>query len=200
MNYLVIYNSLINRAKLRKTVYGYSEKHHVIPKCLGGSNEPENIVVLTAEEHYLAHQLLVRIHPDEPKILYAAVMLCFSPTDRRINNKVYGWLKKKLAVTQSEKFKGRSWSSEQNENRAKTVRAQWADPEFRAKRCESMRGRKWSDSSKSARSDSMKGKLTNMKSNGRKWTAEQKLKLSETMKRKFAQNKLLKGIENAIVC
>jgi hypothetical protein len=40
------------------------ERHHVIPKCMGGSNREENLVYLTAKEHFIAHKLLVRVHPD----------------------------------------------------------------------------------------------------------------------------------------
>lgn len=40
---------------------GYTEKHHVIPKAFGGSNEKSNIVVLTGREHYICHRLLVRM-------------------------------------------------------------------------------------------------------------------------------------------
>jgi hypothetical protein len=42
---------------------GYSEKHHIIPKSLGGSDAPENIVRLSAREHYICHLLLTKIHP-----------------------------------------------------------------------------------------------------------------------------------------
>jgi len=71
MDHLKIYNSIIekaqlaNRKKLRKNQLGYVyyEKHHIMPKCLGGSNEPENLVLLTAREHYICHKLLTYIYP-----------------------------------------------------------------------------------------------------------------------------------------
>ena len=34
---------------------GYTENHHIIPKCLGGSNLEENLVNLTAREHFVCH-------------------------------------------------------------------------------------------------------------------------------------------------
>ncbi len=71
MNYEKIYSQMVERAKSRILV-GYQEKHHIIPKCMGGNNESENIVALTAEEHYLVHLLLVRIYPDNIKLVYAA--------------------------------------------------------------------------------------------------------------------------------
>jgi hypothetical protein len=33
-------------------------KHHIIPKYLGGSNDPSNIILLTVEEHANAHKEL----------------------------------------------------------------------------------------------------------------------------------------------
>jgi hypothetical protein len=38
---------------------GYFEKHHIIPKSMGGTNTKDNIVFLTAEDHFRCHKLLV---------------------------------------------------------------------------------------------------------------------------------------------
>lgn len=58
--YTRIYYQIIDRAKIR-TVSGYVEKHHIIPKSLGGSNNKSNIVSLTAKEHFICHMLLIRM-------------------------------------------------------------------------------------------------------------------------------------------
>jgi hypothetical protein len=70
MDYQKIYDQIIGRAQNR-ILEGYKEKHHVIPKCLGGSDGKENIIELTAREHFLCHKLLVKIHPFNPRLLYA---------------------------------------------------------------------------------------------------------------------------------
>lgn len=62
MNYQLIYNQLIERAKTR-VLTCYKEKHHITPKCMGGLDVPENLVFLTGREHFLAHWLLCRIYP-----------------------------------------------------------------------------------------------------------------------------------------
>ena len=59
MNYEAHYNKLIARGQNRE-LEDYKEKHHIVPRCMGGSNKKENLVYLTAEEHYVAHQLLVK--------------------------------------------------------------------------------------------------------------------------------------------
>lgn len=61
MNYLNIYHRLVkNRQENLLSTSEYGENHHIIPVCMGGSNEDVNIVRLTAKEHYVAHHLLWR--------------------------------------------------------------------------------------------------------------------------------------------
>jgi len=55
------YNNLINKALIRSSIDGYTEKHHIIPKSLGGSNKKDNLVVLTAREHFICHWLLIKM-------------------------------------------------------------------------------------------------------------------------------------------
>lgn len=58
--YFKYYYSIIDRAKSR-VINGYKETHHIIPKSLGGSNDKENLVDLTAREHFICHLLLTKI-------------------------------------------------------------------------------------------------------------------------------------------
>jgi len=100
MDYQKHYYTLILRSKSR-VLEGYVEKHHILPKCLGGTDELENIVQLTAEEHFLAHQLLVKMYPNEPGLAYAAQMMCVKNPNQKRNNKLYGWLKRQVYLHQS---------------------------------------------------------------------------------------------------
>lgn len=63
MDYASIYDRLIARSRGRKR-HGYMERHHIVPKCLGGPDTKANIVLLTAKEHFVAHKLLARMHPN----------------------------------------------------------------------------------------------------------------------------------------
>jgi hypothetical protein len=79
MNYQRIYNQIIEKAKSenrRKYDEIYYESHHILPRCLGGSDILENKVLLTAKEHFLCHWLLVRIYPESSKLAYAFWMIC----------------------------------------------------------------------------------------------------------------------------
>lgn len=49
----------------------YFEDHHIIPVCLGGSNNKSNKVLLTGKEHFIAHKLLIEIYPGNEKLVYA---------------------------------------------------------------------------------------------------------------------------------
>lgn len=96
MNYQRVYNELINRAKDR-LLEGYVENHHIVPRCMNGSDSSENLVVLTPEEHYLAHQLLVKIHKESKfhrQLSFAAQMMCTGHNKGRTTNKLYGWLRR----------------------------------------------------------------------------------------------------------
>lgn len=44
-----------------KETLGYTEKHHIIPRCAGGRDTKENIVYLTAGDHFKCHQLLTEM-------------------------------------------------------------------------------------------------------------------------------------------
>lgn len=75
MNYQRHYDLLIARAQNRAKPDCYTERHHIIPRCMGGGNEKTNIIVLTAEEHFFAHELLIKIHPEHPMLTFAMFML-----------------------------------------------------------------------------------------------------------------------------
>jgi hypothetical protein len=74
MNYQKIYNQLIEKAiseNRRKGIDVYYERHHIIPKCIGGANDKTNLVLLTAREHFVAHKLLCEIYPDDSNLEHA---------------------------------------------------------------------------------------------------------------------------------
>lgn len=95
MNYQKHYNVLISRAR-RRVIEGYCEKHHVVPRCLGGDDCPDNLVNLTPEEHYVAHQLLVKMYPNHAGLKYALYLMSRSTKKMKRKNKEYGWIKRRL--------------------------------------------------------------------------------------------------------
>lgn len=106
MNYQKHYDLLIERAKNRSILKTeYKESHHIIPKSIGGSNHKSNLVDLFPEEHIIAHLLLMRIHNYHPKLVYAVSAMTegFNKSkDNVINNKKYGFLRRKISNIKSE--------------------------------------------------------------------------------------------------
>lgn len=67
MDYQKIYYQICQNSikENRKKASGvYYEKHHIVPKCLGGDNTKQNLVLLTAKEHYICHLILYYLHPN----------------------------------------------------------------------------------------------------------------------------------------
>ena len=49
----------------------YHERHHIVPKCIGGSNDEDNLIDLYAREHFEAHRLLALENPEVDSLVYA---------------------------------------------------------------------------------------------------------------------------------
>jgi hypothetical protein len=87
MDYQWHYNRLIETRKDRILVIGeYYEKHHIVPRSMGGTNSKENLVHLTAREHFLAHWLLWRIYRNDQmaRAFYLMSAGIGSTSDRKV--------------------------------------------------------------------------------------------------------------------
>src|SRR5574343_396742 len=125
MNYQRIYDSIISNAILRslnkKLLNYYTEKHHIIPRCLGGSNDKSNLVLLTGREHYLCHYLLVKIYKDNHKLIYALHRMIFSKNTiknvgrygPKLTSKEYEIIRIKHSNAVSHSQKGKMLTNEQ---------------------------------------------------------------------------------------
>lgn len=104
---------MIAKSRARETSLPYSERHHIIPKCMGGGKDRFKIAVLTPEEHFLAHKLLVKIYPQDGKLKFALhAMTISNKYTRRANNKIYGKMKVELALEISRLHKNKIVSDE----------------------------------------------------------------------------------------
>lgn len=89
--YTKCYFNIIHRAQSRTLDQSiYVEKHHIIPRSLGGSNETSNLVKLTGREHFICHLLLPKMTTgtNRKKMIYAIWMMCRASRDRRSIYKV----------------------------------------------------------------------------------------------------------------
>lgn len=102
--YYTWYFSIINRSKSRKLVESvYIEKHHIIPKSLDGTNDPANIVSLTAKEHFICHMLLIKFTSGKykSKMINAAWAIANLKTKdqprTKVNSRSYAILREQFA-------------------------------------------------------------------------------------------------------
>jgi len=104
--YTTWYNNIITRAQSRvlpKEIY--SEKHHVIPRSLGGSDEKINLAELTAKEHFICHILLTKMvtGTDRSKMIRAVIIMKShnGKQPRYLNSRLYETCKVEYAKQRS---------------------------------------------------------------------------------------------------
>lgn len=112
------YCNIINRALARascrldaKRILGYTEGHHILPKCfgLGGEKDKINIAYLSAKEHFIVHRLLIKMF-NKSKYRYQmenAISKFLSNNkfqNRKLNSLQYELCRKSAASCQSSKI------------------------------------------------------------------------------------------------
>jgi hypothetical protein len=114
MDYKKIYDKIIENRKLNpieETEYG--EKHHIIPRSLGGSDESENLVRLTAREHFICHALLAEMYERETfewyKMNHAFMMMKSSTVNhmRYFNSRLYELKRKDFSQVMGDSQSGK---------------------------------------------------------------------------------------------
>jgi hypothetical protein len=191
--YTLWYNTIIEQARNRITDV-YTESHHVQPRSLGGTDNKDNLVDLTAREHFVCHWLLSKMYTGEAKakMIYALNgMKRGNEFTQRYNTKitarVYEKLKKEFSRVHSATMKGTApvnkGSSMTEEQKAKIRATKAANPTKRsaeaiAKTVAKQTGQKRSEETKLKMSLAAKGKLKGPMSE------ENKLKISQGSKGK----------------
>lgn len=127
MNYEEIYKRLCSTPDTD----GYTETHHIVPRCMGGSDEPGNLVELSARKHFIAHQLLAKIYP-ESGLIHAAHMMS---NMGQYTSKKYEWLRKRHAEKMSAMLKGKPSPITHAKLKA------WADPTRNEKISSKLKGK-----------------------------------------------------------
>lgn len=190
-----------------KDVYG--EVHHIIPKSEGGDNSQENLVRLSAREHYIAHLLLAKIYKD--RNMYCAINMMRRVRDMfHFNSHLYSKMKERYSTIVSDRMKGmvrrrgyhlsdevKKKISQANKGKVRTLEMkERMSLERKGKpsakkgthlsesQKEKLRGRKHTEEARIKMSLAKKGKPS-----GRKLTKEHLRKLAEGRKGRVAWNK-----------
>lgn len=103
--------------------------HHVVPRCVGGSNDDDNLIKLTYREHYLCHALLAIAFRSYGKIGNTLSFLRKGAKNSKFYEKLLYEGLAKFAEEQrdirAERCRNRVWS---NESRDKLRRKALANP------------------------------------------------------------------------
>jgi hypothetical protein len=177
MDYKKIYQDLMearlsvkSERIVEKRNGSYFERHHILPLSLGGDKSyalgSDNIVLLTAREHYLAHRMLWLIYrtremgfafhkmvfsssPLQKRRFdakaYEAAKLAMSQCQRGENNPMFGktsWMKGKESVNKGKKLGPRPYQiGDNNPSKREDVRAKISS-KLRGKERQKTRGSK----------------------------------------------------------
>jgi len=108
MNYAKLYNRIIEN-RLKNPYDGYTEKHHIVPVSLGGANSKDNLVRLTAREHFICHWILVKMYKGNKnsyyKMLKAFNMMCNSISNKqeryRVCSRIFSFYREDMSKAMS---------------------------------------------------------------------------------------------------
>lgn len=137
MEYKRVYNSIVkNRRKNPLPSSKYGEWHHIVPKSLGGSDDPSNLVRLSAREHFICHALLAEMYEEGSnewyKMNHAFMMMrCNSDTQNRyMNSRLYELKRKDFSKAQSWSQTGKK-NSQYGRPRSKETREKISESQKR---------------------------------------------------------------------
>lgn len=110
------YFKIVNNSKIQNRVKGeiYYEKHHKIPKSLGGNNTKSNIVLLTGREHYICHLLLTKmcIEKEHHYAMIKAFHILTHSKGIKINSRLFSSRREEYSKACSQYRKGKKLSEE----------------------------------------------------------------------------------------
>lgn len=143
------YEKFIDSLKTQ-TVLGYTERHHIVPKSLGGSNDKSNLIRLTPRQHYIAHWMLWKIYGGA--MTRAFFLMSHEDRNHRINSKTYKLARENYSQQVKEQMAKQSnvpkFTVEHREKLRQAKLGTTLSAETRKKLGDAQRGRKLSDETK----------------------------------------------------
>lgn len=85
----------------------YHERHHIIPRCMDGTDDEINLIDLFANEHFIAHRLLALENPDNEKLVYAWWCMCQLKDDSQQRVEVTAEEYEEARIAYAQSFSGR---------------------------------------------------------------------------------------------
>ena len=202
------YYRIIYSATSRSENNIYTEKHHILPKSLQGTDLSENIVTLTAREHFICHILLTKMTKGifKSKMIHAAIGMKRSRKyqHRYINARLYEHLKKEYAILARIRNTGKKMSDETRRKMSVASKGKAKSLEHGLNISRGLTGFKrgpMSENEKLKRSVAMQGRESPNKNNRYSLTTEQKAKISESNRKRVlspeTRAKIAAGVKRA---
>ena len=193
MNYEKLYQSLIQKRKTNPISKEdqYCECHHLIPKSEGGTDDKDNLVNLTAREHFIAHLLLAKIY-DDYKMWCALNRLVYGHDLKKYNHissRSYSTLKQNIAIQFSKMYKGKKRPKCAQHGINNPMFGKHHSEETKAKMRARATGRRHSEETKIKMSKALKGKPSHWK--GKHLSEETRKKISEANKGKVKSSEAI---------
>lgn len=162
--YLRIYIKIIERCKLMndEDFSGYCEIHHILPRCMGGTNVKENLIKMPVRYHIIAHMVIVEAYPEIAGLRMALVLITGKNKKRAGREEGLTKISSKLVAKMREeawrKLKEIGKSSEHRRKISETLKGRKIPRDIVEKIASKLRGRKMSDEQRKRMSELLKGK------------------------------------------
>lgn len=189
------YSELIQKAKDREYLDGYKERHHIVPNCFVRNNKKENLVYLTAREHYIAHLLLWKMTMEpiwHNKMTMALNIMVngsgYEKQDRTylVHSKIYETHRKEYSKYLSNTMSGEGntfWGKKHTPESLEKMKAWQAVPDIKQKQSARVLGKNNPMFGKS-HSEEVCKHLS--KTSSASWDVERKKKQAEALKQRWA--------------
>lgn len=194
------YNNLIDKCiKLRENGYSDTEvleEHHILPKCMGGTDNPNNLIKMPVRYHIFAHLFLMKAYPDNHKLSYAAKRMLSTNTNQGRHSVLKTLPIRLISLIRAEAiknlknknpFKGRTHTKESREKMSLSHKNKYPTIETKEKQSKAklgsknpFYGKKHSEETKQRISAKMSGKNN----------PNYKKKLDDSWKQKISTSKL----------
>lgn len=119
----------------------YHERHHIVPRCMGGEDEPNNLIDLYGREHFVAHKLLAEENPDNIKLVYAWWMMSTIRAGKQDRYELTPEEYEEVRIALHESMKGHIVSEETRRKIGKVHKGKIMSVESRLKMSLSRKGR-----------------------------------------------------------
>lgn len=161
--YTTWYFSIINNAREKERT-GYTEKHHIVPKSIGGENNTGNLVMLTAREHFICHWLLTKMVKNKKQkyqMWNAFSCMLYRENNNqkryRVSSRTFenlktnnSRLKSEMWIGKNNPMYGKTHTDEAKEKISKTHLGQKRSSEAKEKMSQAKKGKSLSESHKNA--------------------------------------------------